>query len=103
MSVEEMDNLKVDVNPKAKYNYGDKYKGRYKDTHHKIYLRKREAMTQDEKEKMKLYKRNYYLQNIGLFCKQEWKFEKATKIPLRIRLGSLQQCNWLEGKKYSAP
>jgi hypothetical protein len=46
---------------------------------------------------------NYYLQNIGLFCKQEWKFEKATKIPLRIRLGSLQQCNWLEGKKYSAP
>jgi hypothetical protein len=46
---------------------------------------------------------NYYLQNIGIFCKQEWKFEKATKIPLRIRVGSLQQCNWLEGKKYWAP
>ena len=46
---------------------------------------------------------NYYLQNIGIFCKQEWKFEKTTKIPLRIRVGSLQQCNWLEGKKYSAP
>ena len=44
---------------------------------------------------------NYYLQNIGIICKQEWKFEKATKIPLRFRLGSLQQCNWLEGKKYS--
>ena len=44
---------------------------------------------------------NYYLQNIGVICKQEWKFEKATKIPLRIRMGSLQQCNWLEGKKYS--
>lgn len=46
---------------------------------------------------------NYYLHNIGIFCKQEWKFEKATKIPLRIRVGSLQQCNWLEGKKYWAP
>lgn len=46
---------------------------------------------------------NFYLQNIGVICKQEWKFEKATKIPLRIRMGSLQQCNWLEGKKYSAP
>ena len=44
---------------------------------------------------------NFYLQNIGVICKQEWKFEKATKIPLRIRMGSLQQCNWLEGKKYS--
>jgi hypothetical protein len=46
---------------------------------------------------------NYYLQNIGIFCKQEWKFEKTIKIPLRIRVGSLQQCNWLEGKKYWAP
>jgi len=46
---------------------------------------------------------NFYLQNIGIICKQEWKFEKTTKIPLRIRVGSLQQCDWLEGKKYSAP
>ena len=67
MSVEEMDNLKVDVKPKNKYNYGDKYKGRYKETHHKIYLRKREAMTQDDKDRMKLYKRNYYLQNFDKY------------------------------------
>ena len=34
----------------------------------------------------------------GWFCKAEWKLEKQTKLPLRIRLGSLQEANRLEGK-----
>lgn len=42
---------------------------------------------------------NFYMQQLGFICKKEWAIEKATKIPFRFRLGSLQQCNYLEGKK----
>jgi hypothetical protein len=42
---------------------------------------------------------NYYTQHFGFFCKKELALQKALKAPLFIRLGSLQQCNYLEGKK----
>ncbi|WP_118973520.1 hypothetical protein [Taibaiella koreensis] len=39
-----------------------------------------------------------YYQELGAACKVEWKLERATKLPLRLRLGSLQQTDYLEQK-----
>ena len=41
---------------------------------------------------------NYSLGHMAFFCKEEWNVEKATGIPLRFRVGSLQDCDWLEQK-----
>jgi len=42
---------------------------------------------------------DYYVQHLGFFCTKEYKFEKATHIPLKFRVGSLEYCNYLEGKR----
>lgn len=43
---------------------------------------------------------NYY-ETLGAACKAEFKIEKATRIPLRLRLGSLQQTDYLEQKPHA--
>lgn len=39
-----------------------------------------------------------YVSQLGFFCKQEIKLEKITKIPFRFRLGSIEDCDRMEGK-----
>ena len=41
---------------------------------------------------------DFYITQIGFFCKQEIKFEKLTKVPFRFRLGSVEECDRMEGK-----
>ena len=40
-----------------------------------------------------------YTQKFGFFCRKELQLEKATSVKFRFRLGSIQQCDLLEGKE----
>lgn len=52
----------------------------------------------DQTSLARLLPANFYTQNFGFFCKKELAVEKYLKVPLRVRLGSVQQCDYLEGK-----
>lgn len=42
---------------------------------------------------------SWHTQQWGFMCRQEWKWEKQYGLPLRLRLGSLDYVNKLEGKR----
>lgn len=42
---------------------------------------------------------NFYVKNLGFFCRQELKLEAITKIPFKFRLGSVAYCDRMEGKR----
>ena len=44
---------------------------------------------------------DFYTSQLGYFCQQELRLEQFTKIPFKFRLGSVQQCDWMEGKRYT--
>ena len=41
---------------------------------------------------------NYYSSKLGFMCKKEIQMEKSTKIPFKIRLGSVDFVDKMEGK-----
>jgi len=81
--------------PKALYPYKEIKKISFSDT---SFLTKQQEF-QRIHHSFTIIPQNYYAQNLGIICKKELALEKVTKVPFRFRLGSLQQCNYLEGKR----
>lgn len=45
---------------------------------------------------------DYYTKSFGFFCKQEQKLEKIN-VPLKVRAGNPDYCNYLESKSNLSP
>jgi hypothetical protein len=54
--------------------------------------------TADRKISLRPLPQNFYKQGLGYFCKKELQLQKATSLPLFIRLGSKEYVDYLERK-----
>lgn len=41
---------------------------------------------------------DFYLNHLGWVCRKEWQLDQKTRIRIRFRLGSVADCDYLEGK-----
>ena len=46
---------------------------------------------------------DYYSSNLPFFCKKELQIQKITKVPVKFRIGSLDEVDRLEGKHNGRP
>lgn len=46
---------------------------------------------------------NYYSSNLPFFCKQELQIQKLVKVPVKFRIGSVEEVDKLEGKHSGRP
>lgn len=47
---------------------------------------------------IRLVPADHYCKGLGFMCQKEWQLEKASAIPLRLRLGSVEYVDMMEGK-----
>ena len=55
-------------------------------------------ITADRKPMLSIVKRDFTTKCLPFFCEKERMLDKKLPIALRVRLGSLQQADWLESK-----
>ena len=51
----------------------------------------------DARENIQMIPLNFYAQHLGFFCRQELKMERV-HVPVAFRVGTMDQCNYLEQK-----
>jgi hypothetical protein len=47
---------------------------------------------------IRLLPQDYYTAGLGFFCKKEIQVQRAIKVPVKFRLGSVAYCDAMEGK-----